>query len=76
MGVAERARASHVPSVCFAGGVTAEGAAVMRRLGVLTVPVVERPMNFEEVVAQGTAPLSRAAGRVAQMLDLAAVLGR
>ncbi len=76
MGVAERARDADVPCVCFAGGLTAEGLELMRRLGVVTIPVVERPMTLEQVVAEGTAPLSRAASRVADMLGLARALAR
>jgi glycerate kinase len=76
MGVSERARAAGVPSICFGGGVTAEGAEFMHDIGVITVPVIERPMNLDEVVAAGTRPLARAAGRVAAMLDIAEGLGR
>lgn len=71
MGVAERARAAGVPTICFGGGVTPEGAAFMHGLGVVTMPVVERPMSLEEVVAAGTAPLARAAERAARLLVLA-----
>lgn len=71
MGVAEHARSATVPSICFAGGVTAEGTRLMGRLGVVTMPVVERPMTLEEAMAEGTAPISRAAGRAAELFRLA-----
>jgi glycerate kinase len=74
MGVAARARSAAVPSICFAGGVTAEGTRLMGSLGVPTVPVVERPMTLEEAVAEGTAPISRAAGRAADLLRMAVEL--
>jgi glycerate 2-kinase len=74
MGVAERARATGVRSICFAGGVTAEGAHFMRGMGVITFPVTERPMSLEEVVVAGTAPIVRAAERAAALVDLGAGL--
>jgi len=76
MGVSERALAAGVPSICFGGGVTAEGAEFMHDLGVITMPVIERPMSLDEVVAAGTRPLARAAGRAAAMLEMAEGLGR
>ena len=76
MGVAERARAAGVPSICFGGGVTPEGAEFMHGMGVVTVPVTERPMDLEEVVAAGTAPIARAAERVAALVDAGAELAR
>ncbi len=76
MGVAERARAAGVRSICFGGGVLPQGAEFMQRLGVITLPVTERPMDMEAVRAAGTAPISRAAGRVAALLDVGAELAR
>jgi glycerate 2-kinase len=76
MGVAERARSAGVPTICFGGGITPEGAAFMHDRGVVTMPVVERPMDLEEVVAAGTAPIERAAERVARLIDLAGRLDR
>lgn len=76
MGVAERARAAGVPTICFGGGITPEGGALMHGLGALTMPVVEGPMSLEEVVAAGTAPIARAAQRAATLVDLAGRLGR
>jgi glycerate kinase len=74
MGVSERARAAGVPSICFGGGVTPEGAEFMRDLGVVTLPVTERPMTLDEVIAAGTAPIARAAGRAAALIDLGGML--
>ena len=76
MGVAERARSAGVPTICFGGGITPEGAAFMHDRGVVTMPVVERPMNLEEVIAAGTAPIARAAERAARLVDLAGRLDR
>ncbi len=42
----------------------------MHSLGVITMPVTERPMSLEECVAAGTAPIARAAGRAALLMDL------
>ena len=74
MGVAERARAAGVPAICFGGGVTPEGAEFMHARGVVTLSVTEGPMNLEEIIAAGTAPISRAAARAAELIDLGAVL--
>jgi glycerate kinase len=71
MGVAERARASGVPTICFGGGLTPDGAAVMAGLGAVSLPVIERPMSLDEVRAAGVAPIERAAERAARLLDLA-----
>ena len=49
MGVAERARAAGCQDICFGGGVTAEGAEFMHSIGVVTMPVTERPMTLDEV---------------------------
>ena len=76
MGVAERAHAAGVPTICFGGGVTPEGAAFLQVRGVITMPVTERPASLEEIVAEGTAPLARAAERAARLIDLAGRLGR
>jgi len=70
MGVAERARAAGARTICFGGGVTPEGAAFMHSIGVVTMPVTERPMTLEECVAAGTPPIARAAGRVAALVNL------
>ena len=75
MGVAERARAAGARTICFGGGVTADGAAFMQSIGVVTMPVTERPMTLEECVAAGTHPIARAAGRAAALVDLGGELG-
>lgn len=76
MGVAERARAAGARSICFGGGVTPEGAEFMHSIGVITMPVTERPMSLEEIEAVGTAPIARAAERAASLVALAGELGR
>jgi glycerate kinase len=76
MGVAERARAVGTPTICFGGGVTPEGAAFMEDLGVITVPVTERPMDLDEILAAGVAPIARAAARGAAIAELAGSLTR
>ena len=74
LGVARRGRAAGRPVVCFGGGVTPEGAAVMRDLGAVSVPVTEAPMRLAECLAAGSAPIERAAERVAELLSLSADL--
>lgn len=73
-GVAQRARTAGVPTICFGGGITPEGAATMAELGVLTVPIVEGLMDLDDIVAAGPAPISRAAERTAGLVSLAARL--
>jgi glycerate kinase len=70
MGVAERAREAGARSICFGGGVMPEGAEFMHSIGVVTMPVTERPMSLEEVLAAGTDPISRAAERAAALIEL------
>lgn len=70
MGVASRARQAGARTICFGGGVTAEGADFMDGIGTVTMPVTERPMTLEACLAAGTAPIVRAAGRAATLLDL------
>ena len=76
LGVAERAREAGVPTVCFGGGVTPEGATFMHERGVVTVAVMEQPMSLADAVAAGTGPISRAAERVARLIDLGMELSR
>jgi glycerate kinase len=75
MGVAERARSAGARTICFAGGVTPEGSAFMHGMGVVTMPVTERPMSLEECIAAGTPPIARAAERAAALVDLGGELG-
>jgi glycerate kinase len=71
MGVAERALAAGARTICFGGGITEDGMDVLRDLGVITMPVTERPMTLEQCLAAGTAPIARAAERAASLLELA-----
>jgi glycerate kinase len=70
MGVAGRAREAGARTICFGGGVTPEGADFMHSIGVITMPVTERPMSLQECIAAGTTPISRAAGRAASLVGL------
>jgi glycerate kinase len=76
MGVARHAQAAGAAAICFGGGVTPAGAAVMHDQGVITMPVTEQPMTMAEVAAAGTAPIVRAAQRAAAFLQLAGELAR
>ena len=44
-------------------------------MGVVTMPVTERPMTLAECRAAGTAPIARAATRAAALIDMAGGLG-
>jgi glycerate kinase len=75
-GVAERARAAGVPCLCFGGGVTPEGAAVLAAAGAIAVPVVEAPTSVEAAMAAGPGPVERAAERTARLVGLVGRLDR
>ena len=69
MGVAERARTAGIPCIGFGGGATPQGIDILAKLGAIVVPVVEQPMTVEEAIGAGTAPLIRAAERVARLVS-------
>jgi glycerate kinase len=72
LGVARRAHARRLPVIAVGGGVTPEGIAALAPLGVVCVPVVERPMSVDEAMASGPAPLERAGERLAALLGVGA----
>jgi glycerate kinase len=69
-GVARRALGSGRPTICFGGGVTEGGIAAMADVGAVVVPIAESPMQLDELIALGTAPIARAARRAAGLLTL------
>jgi glycerate kinase len=71
LGVARRASAAAKSCICFGGGVTSVGADALAFLGAVAFPVIEEPMTVAEAMAAGTAPLERAAERVARVFTLA-----
>lgn len=75
-GVAEQARAAGVPCLCFGGGVTPEGAAILAAAGALAIPVVETPTTIEAAMAAGPDPVARAAERTARLVGLVGALDR
>ena len=70
LGVARRAAAGGRPCIAVGGGVTAEGIDALAPLGVVVVPVVERPQTVEEAMAAGSAPLERCGERIARLVSL------
>jgi glycerate kinase len=70
LGVARRAAAADVPCIAVGGGVTPEGIAALAPLGVVVVPVVERPQSVEEAMAAGVAPVERCGERIARLVSL------
>jgi len=72
LGVARRAVVAGRPCIAVGGGVTPEGIEALAPLGVIVVPVVERPQTVEEAMAAGTAPLVRCGERIARLASLAA----
>jgi glycerate kinase len=71
-GVAERAIAAGVGCVAVGGGVEVEGIEALGQLGVVVVPVVERPQTVEQAMAAGPAPLERCGERIARLITLGA----
>ena len=74
LGVAERARARGLPCIAVGGGVEPEGIEALRALGVVVVPVVERPQAVAEAMAAGPEPVIRCGERIARLLDIGAAL--
>jgi glycerate 2-kinase len=72
LGVARRAADAGVPCIAVGGGVTPEGIAALAPLGVVVVPVTERPQSVEEAMAAGAAPIERCGERVARLITLVA----
>jgi glycerate 2-kinase len=70
LGVARRASAAAVPCIAVGGGVEPEGIAALAELGVVVVPIVERPQTVEEAMAAGPAPLERCGERIARLVSL------
>jgi glycerate 2-kinase len=75
LGVAKRAAAAGVPCIAIGGGVTPEGIEVLRPVGAVVVPVVERPLTVEEAMAAGADPVERCGERIARLADLGRGLG-
>ncbi len=70
LGVARRAFAAGVPCVAVGGGVEPGGIEALATLGVIAVPVTERPMSIAEAMAAGPEPLARCAERIARLISL------
>ena len=76
LGVAQRAAAAGVPCVAVGGGVEPEGIEALAGLGVVVVPVVERPQTVDDAMASGTAPLERCGERIARLVNVLQRAGR
>ena len=70
LGVARRAAAAGVACIAVGGGVTADGIAALAPLGVVVVPVTERPQSVEQAMAAGAAPIERCGERIARLVSL------
>jgi glycerate 2-kinase len=69
-GVATRARSAGTACIAVGGGVTSAGVEGLAELGVVCVPVVERPQTVAEAMAAGWEPVVRCGERVARLVDL------
>ena len=70
LGVARRAAEAGVPCIAVGGGVMPEGIDALAPLGVVVVPVAERPGSVEEAMAAGGAPVERCSERIARLVSL------
>jgi glycerate kinase len=70
LGVARRASQAGVACIAVGGGVTSEGIAALAPLGVVVVPVTERPQTVDEAMSAGVAPLERCGERLARLVGL------
>lgn len=71
LGVARRAAEAGVPCIAVGGGVNQGGIDALAGLGVVVVPVTERPQTVEEAMAAGAAPVERCGERIARLIGLA-----
>lgn len=71
LGVARRAADAGVPCIAVGGGVTTDGIAALSALGVVVVPVVERPQSVEEAMAAGPSVVERCGERIARLIGIA-----
>jgi glycerate kinase len=69
LGVARRAAGAGVSCIAVGGGVTPAGIAALAPLGVVVVPVVERPQSIEEAIAAGADPVIRCGERIARLIS-------
>jgi glycerate kinase len=69
LGVARRAAAADIPCVAVGGSVTAEGAAVLARERAACMPVIDRPMELREAMAQAASLVSAASERLALLVE-------
>ncbi len=70
LGVARRAAAAGVPCIAVGGGVTPEGIAALAPLGVVVVPVSERPQTVAEAMAAASDPVVRCGERIARLVTV------
>jgi glycerate kinase len=72
LGVARRAAEAGVGVIAVGGGVTEAGIDALRPLGVVVVPVVERPQSVDEAMLAGEEPVARCGERIAALVSLGA----
>ena len=69
LGVARRASAAGVPCIAVGGSITAEGEAVLAREGAAALPVLDRPIELREAMAQAAPLVSSAGERLARLVE-------
>jgi glycerate kinase len=74
LGVARLANKVGVPCIAVGGGVEPEGIAALADLGVIVVPVVEKPQSVDDAMNAGAAPVERCGERIARLVSLGELL--
>ena len=72
LGVARRAAAAGVACIAVGGGIEPDGIEALRPLGVIVVPVIERPQTVAEAMAGGASPLERCGERLGRLVAIGA----
>ena len=75
LGVAKQAAAAARPCIAVGGGVDLDGIDALGALGVVVVPVSERPQSVEAAIGAGAEPVVRCGERIAGLVDLGLGLG-
>lgn len=70
LGVARRASSAGTGCIAVTGGLTPEGIDALAAVGAVAVPMAEVPTSLDELIAAGTAPLERAAERIARLITI------
>jgi glycerate kinase len=75
LGVARRAAAAGVPCMAVGGTVTADGLSALARQGAAAMPVLNRPMELRDAMAQAAPLVTDAGERLARLVGVSLGIG-